>query len=229
VPVAATAVLVPFRESVSSANLALVLVVAVVAIAATGNRLAAATGAVVTALSYDVFLTQPYGSPTIAEPTELLTALLLLVVGVVVGFISSWARHQRAVAVDRTDDLGLVYHVIDQIAGGASTESLLALGEREIGQLLGAAAVHFEREPHGTDGSVDRIGEVRVGDLVWPVADVGLPGGTLAIPLQSGGLPLGVFVVHSRSTHRVATWELVMAVMIADLIASAMARWPADA
>jgi K+-sensing histidine kinase KdpD len=232
VPLVATALLVPFRESVSSANLALVLVAGVVAVAATGHRTAAILGAVVTALSYDVFLTQPYGSPAIAEPAELLTAVLLLGVGILVGTISSWARRQRAVAVEREEDLGLVYHVIEQVAVGASSDSLIALGEREIGQLLGATSVHYEREiaesspPHGY---VDRIGEVHVGELVWPVADVGLPGGRLDVPLQSGGLPLGAFAVEPHPTQPVETWQLLMVVMVADLIASALARWPSDA
>jgi hypothetical protein len=238
VPLLATAVLVPFRESVSSANLALVLVVAVVGVAAIGNRTAAIVGAAVTALAYDVFLTQPYGSPAIAEPSELLTAVLLLVVGIAVAAISSWARRQREVAVERTDDLGLVYHVVDQVAGGASTEELVALGEREIRALLDATTVRFERDAvldrRGGDAApppatIDRVGDVRVGDLRWPVADVGLPHGPLLLPLQSGGLSLGAYVIEPSSPEPVETWRLVLSVMVADLIASALARWPTDA
>jgi hypothetical protein len=229
VPLAATAALVPFRESVSSANLALVLVIGVVAVAVTGNRVAAVTGAAVTALAYDVFLTRPYGSPAIAEPAELLTAVLLLVVGIVVGGISSWARRQREVAVEREEDLGLVYHVIEQVAGGASSESLVALAEREIAQLLSAESVHYDRHITSSTTYVDRVGDVHVGDLLWPVADVGLPDMPIDVPMQSGGLPLGAFVVRPHPTRPVATWQLVMTVMVADLIASALARWPSDA
>jgi hypothetical protein len=223
-----TALLVPFRESVSSANLALVLVVGVVAVAVTGRRSAAVVCAAVTALSYDVFLTQPYNSPAIASPSELLTAFLLLAVGISVGAIAGWARRQRAVAVEREADLGLLYHVIDQVAGCASSESLVAMAEREIAQLLGAESVRFDTGPTETVGSIDRVGTVYVGDVRWPVADVGLPGGPLRVPVQSGDLPLGAFVVRARATQPVQTWQLVMAVMIADLIASALARWPSD-
>jgi K+-sensing histidine kinase KdpD len=239
VPLLATAVLVPFRQSVSSANLALVLVVAVVGVAAIGNRTAAIVGAAVTALAYDVFLTQPYGSPAIAEPSELLTAVLLLVVGVAVAAISSWARRQREVAVERTDDLGLVYHVVDQVAGGASSEELVALGEREIKALLDASSVRFDRDAlsparDGDDrdaprATIDRVGDVRVGDLRWPVVEVGLPQGPLLLPVQSGGLSLGAFVIVPRAPEPIETWRLVLSVMVADLIASALARWPTDA
>lgn len=59
-PLAAAAVLLPFRESWSNTNVALLLVVVVVAVAAMGSRVAGALAAVWAAICFDFFFTLPY-------------------------------------------------------------------------------------------------------------------------------------------------------------------------
>lgn len=233
-PITAAAALSPFRDRLNSANLALVLVVVIVGVAVTGSRLTAITCAVVTALAYDVLLTQPYGSFSIAQPEEVETAFLLLTVGVTVGSLSNWARQQRVRATEREDYLGLLYHVIEQVSVGTSDESLIAIGEREIAELLGARSCRYVETSERTSEQdqprpfVDRLGEVHIGALVWPAEETGLPSGEVEVALQSGGMVLGSFVVETTPATAVPRWRLVMVVMVADLIASALARWPSD-
>ena len=59
-PLAAAAVLLPFRGSWSNTNVALLLVVVVVAVAASGNRAAGALAALGAAIWFDFFFTVPY-------------------------------------------------------------------------------------------------------------------------------------------------------------------------
>jgi len=66
VPLAVAAVLLPLRSGWSNTNVALLLVVAVVAVAAIGNRLAGALAAVSAAAWFDFFFTVPYYRFTIA-------------------------------------------------------------------------------------------------------------------------------------------------------------------
>jgi len=234
-PVVVAAALLPFRECASSANLALVLVVVVVGVAITGTRSAAVTCAVVTALAYDLVLTEPYGSFRIAEPDEVVTAFVLLIVGIAVGGLSYWARQQRGRAGEREEELGLLFQVIDEVSMGASNQSLIAVGEREITDLLGAKSCHYVELAKRPDAMasnlpyVDRVGAVHIGDLLWPAEEAGLPAGGVEIPMWSGGLQVGSFVVDANVAAPVPRWHLLLVVMVADLIASSIARWPIEA
>ena len=67
-PLAAAAVLLPFRGSWPNTNVALLLVVVVVAVAAIGNRVAGALAAVWTAVWFDFFFTLPYTASRSAAP-----------------------------------------------------------------------------------------------------------------------------------------------------------------
>lgn len=58
-PLGVAAVLLPFRASWSNTNVALLLVVVVVGVAAIGNRVAGALAAVWAALWFDFFFTVP--------------------------------------------------------------------------------------------------------------------------------------------------------------------------
>jgi hypothetical protein len=92
-PLALAALLLPWRGSWSNANVALLLVVVVVAIACLGNRFAGALAAISAAVWFDFFFTVPYDRLTISRSADLTTFVLLLAVGVAVSQMASWARH----------------------------------------------------------------------------------------------------------------------------------------
>jgi K+-sensing histidine kinase KdpD len=75
--------LVPVREFLGPANIAIILLVGVQALAVIGGRRAAITGAVVAALSFDFFFTEPYLRLVIDDRYDIITAVLLLVTGIV--------------------------------------------------------------------------------------------------------------------------------------------------
>src|SRR5271165_6336860 len=80
----AAAVLLPFRAGWPDANVALLPAVVVVAVAATGNRVAGGLAAAGTAVWFDFFFTLPYERFTIRNSPAVTTFVLLLVVGVAV-------------------------------------------------------------------------------------------------------------------------------------------------
>jgi K+-sensing histidine kinase KdpD len=98
-PLALAAVLLPWRGSWPAANVALLLVVAVVAVACLGNRLAGALAALSAAVWFDYFFTRPYERLTISHPGDVTTFALLLAVGVAVSQMAAWARRLKAVTV----------------------------------------------------------------------------------------------------------------------------------
>ena len=81
VPLAACAVLSVFRDSIANTNAALVLVLLIVAAAATGMRAAGLAAAVSSAVWFDFFLTVPYTQFAITDPADVETDVLLLLVG----------------------------------------------------------------------------------------------------------------------------------------------------
>ncbi len=66
-PLVVASLLVTVRDHMARSNAALVFVIVVVLAAALGGRWAGVTAAVISAMSYDFFLTRPYGSLKIDE------------------------------------------------------------------------------------------------------------------------------------------------------------------
>src|SRR4051812_19368399 len=79
-PIAVVLTMVPFRDSLANTNAALVLVLAVVAVAASGYRLAGILAALSAGAAFDFFLTRPYEHFTITRAADIETAVLLLIV-----------------------------------------------------------------------------------------------------------------------------------------------------
>jgi K+-sensing histidine kinase KdpD len=98
-PLAAAAILLPFRASWPNTNVALLLVVVVVAVAAIGNRIAGAVAAVGAAVWFDFFFTLPYERFTIRSSSDVTTFVLLLVVGVAVSQLAAYARRLKVIAI----------------------------------------------------------------------------------------------------------------------------------
>ena len=145
--VAVAAAMVPLRGHVQIANLALVLVLVVVLAAALGGRGAGAVGAVVAALSFDFFLTQPYLSLQIESADDVETTLVLLVIGLVVGEIVVRARRSRRAATRGADEVARLHRVSELAATGAPVDEIIRVLEQELTELLGLRDCWFEPGP----------------------------------------------------------------------------------
>jgi K+-sensing histidine kinase KdpD len=98
-PLAAAAMLLPFRSTWSNTNTALLLVVVIVAVAAIGNRIAGAIAAICPAVWFDFFLTLPYYRFTIRHASDVTTFVLLPVVSVAVSQLAARARRLKVLAI----------------------------------------------------------------------------------------------------------------------------------
>jgi len=77
--------LVPIRDWLGASNVALVLAIVVVVAAIVGGRLAGAATSVAAALAFDFFHTRPYYTLRIDKREDVIAAVLLLVLGIIVG------------------------------------------------------------------------------------------------------------------------------------------------
>ena len=77
------ALLVPFRDRLPNADMALALVIPVLLASVLGGRFAGAVTAVVSALTFDFVFTQPYLSLRISNKDDVWTFVFLLIVAMV--------------------------------------------------------------------------------------------------------------------------------------------------
>ena len=222
-PVAVALLLTPWRDRLAAADNALILVVVIVAVATAGHRWAAAVCAVASALSFDFFLTRPYGSLRITRSSDLVTEILLLVVGLAVGDLAARGRTHRVAAWQGRDHLAVLHRVTGMAAGGRDPDEVVQRAALELSRLLGLRSCTFRRGDTGLVARVEPDGEVRLGAVSWSADDLGLPHRGVDLPVRSAGRVLGHFVLMPVPGTRVSRASLEVAVDIADQVGAALA------
>ena len=106
------ALLVVGRDDIGTTNVAL-LIALVVVVAATADRAAGVATALVASLAYNFFHTEPYRSLRINDGQDILTVVLLIVIGLVVSEISARAR----TAISGRKRLGDAERSLERTAG----------------------------------------------------------------------------------------------------------------
>jgi K+-sensing histidine kinase KdpD len=232
-PVAACALLSLVRGLVANNNAALVLVLVVVAVAATGYRVAGLVAAVVSAASFDFFLTQPYLQFAITERDDIEAAVLLGLIGLAVTEIALWGRRQQARASTRAGYLDGVVSAARLASTGSTAASDVAdLVARQIGDLLGLDDCRFDPDPVSDPDRplLHADGTVTWRDRVVDVDREGLPTlDAIELPVTSGGVGHGRFLLVSTSAVRRPDLERRrVAVTLADQAAAALNGVRAD-
>jgi hypothetical protein len=222
-PVALTLALLPFRSQVPTATVALGLAVLVSLLAATGTRVSALIAAVSAALCFDIGFTQPYGSLTISHPQDIETTALLLVGGLIVGQLSARNRRNRSLAVQTSEDLGLIQAVAEMMAAGAAPDEVVAAVAEELQSLLRLRNCWFETSrPEGPGPTIDRNGNVSWGRIWWGLDTLGLPGKEITIDVEHDQRRLGRYVLVAEPGTRVRRDQLLAAVTLADQAGAAL-------
>jgi len=217
VPLAVALILLPFRADWSNTNVALLLVVVVVAIAAFGNRVAGALAAASAFLWFDFFFTRPYERLTISRTADITTALLLLLTGLAVSQLAANRRKLRVLAITDAGYLDQIHGaaelsrtarspdaVVDHVSG--LLRSLLDLDDCrfEYGSLIGHPA---RLEPDGSVVTAHRT---------WDVGEFGFPAGEIELRTFAGGEFCGRFMLTPKPTSRPSVQARLVAVTLAD-------------
>ncbi|MER7144027.1 DUF4118 domain-containing protein [Streptomyces xanthochromogenes] len=144
VPFVVAVALIPLRAHVAGTNLALVLVVAVVGVAANGHRGAGALAALSSAAWFDFFLTRPYERFAISSGDEITTALLLLLVGLAVSQLAARARRLKDMTITDEGHLARI-HETARIAQRATSADVVVVHVRaQLTELLALDGCRFE-------------------------------------------------------------------------------------
>ena len=215
-PLAVAAVLLPFRVSWPNTNVALLLVVVVVGVAAAGNRVAGGLAAVWAAVWFDFFFTVPYYRFTIHSPADVTTAVLLLLTGLVVSQLAARARRLKVVAVTDAGYLAQI-HETASLAKSATAPDVVVNHVRQ--QLVGLLDLEGARFEYGTLlGHPPRLepdGTVTVGRSRWDVELAGLPAEEIELRTFGNGQYYGRFMLSARPSSRPSLQARLVAVTLA--------------
>jgi len=192
VPLTVAAALVPVRTDFSDADAALITVVAVVAVASFGDRLGGILASASAAGWFDFFLTRPYERFAITRSQDVLTTVLLFVVGLAVTEITARGRRHRARAAEQTAYLDELHAIAGMMAEGGETQIALSRVEATLASLLNLRACYYEpTPPTGRSALVLRDGSVVLAGVRWPT----LPGREVDLPIEYQSHSYGRFVL----------------------------------
>jgi hypothetical protein len=227
-PLIVAAVLLPFRGHVANTDVALVLVLVIVGVAAAGCRVGGLLAAVSAAVWFDFFWTQPFETVAITTRTDVETAVLLLLIGVAVTEIAAWGWRQHAAAGRESGYRDGILAAAEAAASGASPSVLIDRVCEQLGQLLGLRLCRFD---YGTGLGYPRL--EHDGTVVWrhrtlDADATGLPDGRpTELIVESGGHFRGRFLLSPRPGVRPTRAERLVAVGLADQVGAALAGYEA--
>ncbi|HUY21469.1 MAG TPA: DUF4118 domain-containing protein [Acidimicrobiales bacterium] len=226
-PLAMSAALIPARGHLSAANAALILVVVTVAVASAGLRGPAAAAALVSAASFDFFLTRPYESFRISSQTDITTEVLFVAVGLLVGEMAARGREHREAAAEGRHELARIHDMGERIAGGEEPDFVLMAVAAELRELLSLQDCRFVWDPPSGKGAwIDPDGTVRLNPVRWPTRLMGLPTRQVELPVRGKGKVLGTFILTPTPTVPISPERCVVAVALADQLGSALSGRP---
>jgi K+-sensing histidine kinase KdpD len=226
-PLVTCAILSTFRDSISAATAVLILVLWVVAAAASGDRFAGVLAALSGGVWFDFFLTEPYQRFTIADPDDIEATVLLVLIGVGVTEIALWGHRQQAGAARRSGYLEGVLGAARIVSEGDTPASTLVdLVGRQITEVLGANSCRYIAGPihDARIALLDHDGVVTRGGHAVDVEKSGLPYNEyVALLVRRGPRVIGHFVVTATTNVTYPSKERrQVAVLLADQVAAAL-------
>jgi len=221
VPLAVAAALVPVRSQIGNTNIALVLVAVVVAVATLGRRFAALSAAA----WFDFFHTAPHYSFTINAHDDVVTACVLLIVGLVVGELAVRSRRHRAAAADGSGDIARIHAIAELAASGEEPDFVIMAVAGELTQILALRDCRYE--PYSPvdrpSARIERNGEVTLGQFRWGVDTMGLPTKQVELLVESRGCHLGRFLLTPTPGQPIPFDKRLVAIALADQVGAALA------
>jgi hypothetical protein len=221
-PIVVSIALSPLRDEVNTANAALVLVVVVLVAAMLGGRTGGLLAALVSTAAFDFFFTRPYLSFTIDSGDDIETAVLLLVVGLVVGELVVRTRRSRTQAELSRAEVVRVRHLTELAAGGEPAGRLITIVRTEIAALLPVRTCRFQPPPFPHDLPELTHQGIRVpGSEPDEQVD-----GSIALPIYGAGRPVGRFVLeleHGTTGITLRPDDRALAVALADQLGTVLA------
>ena len=178
--------LIPLRSHTSASNLAFVFLAFVIVMAELGGRGAALVTAVVSAMTLDFFLTEPYLTLAISKRDDVVAFVALVVCGLIAAAFGHRRGRWSELAARADTDLGIVDSFVERLRGGNSLHP--ALDELRRGFRLGAIVLRDDSGRVVAAAPGDAVS--RAAPVVPLAADTLLPNDNSTVRLGTRGLRL---------------------------------------
>jgi hypothetical protein len=204
----------------------LVLVVIIVVVAAAGGKVAGIYTAVVASLSFNFWHTKPYLSLRIHSARDVVSTVLLFVVGLVVGELAASRERVRSARLDDEEMLRGLGTQADLLARGAAIEEVWSVTRQLLVRALDLDDCRYE--PFGTRApGLPRI-ESRIGPRPTVMKFLGggfaLPPEGVELAVEHDGDMLGRIVcVPGEQRHGVSLVRRRFALTVAEQFAVSVA------
>jgi hypothetical protein len=221
--VAVAAAWIPLRSDLPNTDVALVLVLCVGAVAMVGGPWAALVGALAGATAFDLFDTPPYGQLYMTRGRDVVTTLLLVGAGLLVGELCIRVRTYRRMAASRAEDFTVISSAARLMAVGEDSSMVVEALGGELVSRLGLRDCEFLNGPPagdrpyvGRDGTLVGLGG-QPGDAIV---------GQIDLPVWSGIDVVGHYRLYLSSGPPPSPDRLLAAVGIAEQAGAALASHP---
>jgi K+-sensing histidine kinase KdpD len=223
VAIGASLALVPLRDVIDNANVALSMVLVVVVCGYFGGRVAGVGAAVGATLGFDFFHTQPYLHLRIHSSDDVVTTVLLLVIGLVVGQLAVRARRHEQRAEAGHTEVDRVWRVAELAARDADPRDIETAVRAELLSLLHLTDCRYE--PGVVTALPVMAPEGMVPDTLLVYRDGGfqLPAGGFALRVGIGDRTFGHFVCRPTPGMGIPTDAKHVAIVLVDELALALA------
>ncbi|WP_414163158.1 two-component system sensor histidine kinase KdpD [Superficieibacter sp. BNK-5] len=113
-------------------NLVMIYLLAVVLVALRYGRWPSVLATVVNVVSFDLFFIAPHGTLAVSDVQYILTFIVMLIVGLVIGNLTAGMRYQARVARYREQRTRHLYEMSRRLAVSRSAEDIATIGEQFI-------------------------------------------------------------------------------------------------
>jgi two-component system sensor histidine kinase KdpD len=194
-PIALTAVLVPFRDTLRSTTVGFGFVVVVVIAASLGRVGPGIVASVVGFLTFNFFFLPPYGTFVIERPEDVTALFVLLGLSILISVLFARAAERADAAEAREAELRILQELSrDLVVQGPGEDTYRALLEHLVQRFGFDAAALFVQL--GAEGLVERVTVGAHPGAVTPTWDLSSPGRAPdRLPLSVGNRNLGLIVL----------------------------------
>jgi K+-sensing histidine kinase KdpD len=182
---------------------------------------------VTASLAFNLFHTKPYLTLRIDSGREVLSVVLILVVGLAVGELGVARERQSAVRRSHLRSIRALEDVGAKVSSGAPVDEVWPAVQEAMAVTLGAQRTYFEPAESFNDyplverdGRIDQSHKRLIGD------GFALPARGAAVKVVANGRTLGQLVVQPDANVGVTREQRRAAVAIADQFAIAVLREP---